>query len=463
MMINPLKKPKSFLLKILHQGSRRVCVTALSMSLVACGFNQKQNKTMHHKSASELLGNPQYPAISYGGYRGLVRQEQPTMDQLKQDIKIMHAMGIRFLRTYNMQFPHASNVVKAIDELQETDPDFEMYVMLGVWIDCAGAWTDAPDHSKENYAANKAEIERAVALTQQYPNIIKVIAVGNEAMVHWASSYFVGPKVILGWVNHLQELKNKGELPQELWVTSSDNFASWGGGGSEYHNEELNALIRAVDYLSVHTYPFHDTHYNPSFWHYTHEKKTDKAESGAQDKAADLTDETSSVVALKLSASTELMNNALEYSQNQFAQVANYVKSIGVEKPIHIGETGWASSSDGLYGPDGSRAADEYKQAQYYKAMRAWTQKAGISCFFFEAFDEPWKSSANPVDSENHFGLFTVQGQAKYALWSRVDQNVFDALKRDGRVIDKTYNGDLELLYKDLHIKGMEDPKVSDE
>ncbi len=54
------------MLKILHQGSRRVCVTALSMSLVACGFNQKQNKTMHHKSASEILGNPNIPQFHTG-------------------------------------------------------------------------------------------------------------------------------------------------------------------------------------------------------------------------------------------------------------------------------------------------------------------------------------------------------------------------------------------------------------
>lgn len=449
-MINSPKKLNfSSPAKALQQGGKFLCAAALGMSLVACGLNQKQDKIMHHKSASEILGNSDYPAISYGGYRGLVRQEQPTVEQLKEDLRIMHAMGIRFLRTYNMQFPHASNVVKAIDQLQETEPNFEMYVMLGVWIDCAGAWTDAPDHNQENYPANKSEIERAVALAQEYPHIIKVIAVGNEAMVHWAASYFVAPKVILGWVNHLQDLKKNGALPSDLWITSSDNFASWGGGGSEYHNEDLNALIRAVDYLSVHTYPFHDTHYNPSFWHY--ELKPDNSATGTTIHA-----ESETTNDLKFSATAQLMNHALEYSQNQFDQVAQYLKRIGVQKPMHIGETGWASSSDGLYGPDGSRAADEYKQAQFYTAMRAWTQKNQISCFFFEAFDEPWKSSTNPADSENHFGLFTADGQAKYALWSLVDQEVFKGLTRDGKAIEKTYGGNIELLAEDLLIQSAE-------
>jgi hypothetical protein len=86
--------------------------------------------------------------------------------------------------------------------------------MLGAWIDCEGAWTSSPNHEKEDYASNKTEIERAVELTRAYPDIIKVIAVGNEAMVHWAASYFVKPGVILGWVNYLQTLKANGNLPK---------------------------------------------------------------------------------------------------------------------------------------------------------------------------------------------------------------------------------------------------------
>ena len=369
------------------------------------------------KTASQLLGNPAYTAISYGGYRGLSRTEQPTMDQLKEDVLLLHAMGIRFLRTYNVQLPHASNVVQAISELKEADPAFEMYVMLGAWIDCAGAWTDAPNHAEQDLEANEAEIQRAVALAQQHPDIIKVIAVGNEAMVHWAASYFVAPGVILQWVNHLQGLKREGELPNDLWITCSDNFASWGGGGAEYHNADLDSLIRAVDYVSMHTYPFHDTHYNPTFW------------KGDVEAA---------------------MASAVAYSQNQYASVLNYVRRIDPNKPVHIGETGWASVSDGFYGPEGSRAADEYKQALFYHGMRKWTQSSGISCFYFEAFDEPWKSAANPTDSENHFGLFTRDGEAKYAIWSLVEEGVFDGLTRDGQAIKSTYSGQRELL--DRHV-----------
>ena len=316
--------------------------------------NQELNIT-----AKDILGNPDYLAISYGGYRKKTREQQPTLAELKEDMRILSAMGVRILRTYNVQLPHASNVLKAIRELKKEDLNFQMFVMLGAWIDCKNAWTgQEPDHNVES-EANAAEIERAVNLANEYPDIVKVVAVGNEAMVKWAASYYVQPNVILKWVNHLQNLKVEGKLPKELWITSSDDFASWGGGDAEYHTPDLEALIKAVDYISMHTYPYHNTHYNPEFWTQP-DQEVDLLDKEKVDKA---------------------MQRALLFAQKQYDSVTNYMKSLGVNKPIHIGETGWASVSNGFYGPDGSKATDEYKQSMYYKLIRDWTEAAGISCF----------------------------------------------------------------------------------
>ena len=102
-------------------------------------------------TAKDILGNPDYLAISYGGYRHVDHSIEPTIDELKEDMKILFAMGIKILRTYKVHKPHAANVLKAIRELKEEDPSFEMYVMLGAWIDCKNAWTDeAPDHNIES-------------------------------------------------------------------------------------------------------------------------------------------------------------------------------------------------------------------------------------------------------------------------------------------------------------------------
>jgi hypothetical protein len=126
------------------------------------------------------------------------------------------------------------------------------------------------------------------------------------------------------------------------------------------------------------------------------------------------------------------------------------MKSLGVDKPIHIGETGWATLSNDQYGNTGSKAIDEYKSAKYYNLMREWANKEGIALFYFEAFDEQWKDSSNPLGSENHFGLINLQAEAKYALWDLVDKGIFKGLTRDGKSITKTYNGNEKSLWLDV-------------
>ena len=93
---------------------------------------------------------------------------------------------------------------------------------------------------------------------------------------------------------------------------------------------------------------------------------------------------------------------------------------------------------------------DEYKSALYYRLMRDWTEEAGISCFYFEAFDETWKDAENPGGSENHFGLFTIEGKAKYVLWDLVDQGVFEGLGRGDAPVTKTYGGDAAALLEEV-------------
>ena len=413
-----------------------IVVAVIAMLMMSCNENNKKNMASNQNkkevTAKDILGNSDYLAISYGGYRAKSREVQPTIKELKDDLKLLSAMGIKIVRTYNVQvpLPHASNVLKAIAELKTEDPNFEMYVMLGAWIDCLNAWTDQPVNHDVESPDNAAEIDRAVALANQYPDIVKVLAVGNEAMVKWATSYYVQPAVILKWVNHLQQLKKNRKLPKDLWITSSDDFASWGGADSSYHVEDLEKLIKAVDYISMHTYPYHNTHYNPQFWAVPEE----------QDSLSDL------------QKVDKAMKRAIAFSKQQYDSVSNYMKSLGVNKPIHIGETGWATVSNGFYGANGSRATDEYKQGMFHKLMRDWTNKAGITCFYFEAFDEQWKDAQNPQGSENHFGLFTINGMAKYPIWDLVDSGTFDGLTRDGNPITKTYKGDKKALMKDVFV-----------
>jgi len=404
-----------------------ICVVFVSLIfLFSC---EQLGVDSMEKTASMILGNPNYPAISYGGYRERTRNVQPSVDDAKEDMRILHAAGFRILRTYDTHLDLAKNTLEAIKQIKTEDPSFEMYVMLGAWITAANPNTDNVIHNQEDYDFNKYEIDETVRLANLYPDIVKVIAVGNEAMVHWATSYFVTPDIILKWVNYLQGLKKTNQLPENLWITSSDDFSSWGGGGAEYHTNELNELIQAVDFISMHTYPFHNTHYNPYFWQYS-----------------DTTDQEKQI--------NELMQNAKNFAKDQFLSVRKYIDSIDKTKSIHIGETGWATVDTYLYGATGSRAADEYKQAIYFKHMQDLCNELSISCFYFSAFDEPWKDYANIDGSENHFGLFTVDGRAKYALWEMVDNEIFKDLNRGKNSILKSFDGD-----KDLMMGGVDVPE----
>jgi len=384
----------------------------------------KSGDLVMSKNAKNIIGNNSYPAISYGGYRGKSREIQPSIEDIKEDLKIMFAQGFRIIRTYDLHHPFAENTLKAISELKNSDPDFEMYVMLGAWIQCKDAFKDVPIHNEEDLEGNKVEIAEAVRLAQDYQDIVKVIAVGNEAMVHWATSYHLEPKYILKWVKHLQDLKINGTINNNIYITSSDNFASWGGGSEEYHNDDLDELIKSVDYVSMHTYAFHDTYYNPVFWNQS-ENSEDLSKKDIIKKA---------------------IQNAVEYELSQFNSVQEYVHGIDLSKQVHIGETGWSSVASDLYGYGGTEAADEYKLGLYYEMITDVCVAKSISCFYFSAFDEPWKDSQNENGSENHFGLFTVRGEAKYPLWEKVDQNVFDGLSRGGSPIKKTFNGDFDAL-----------------
>ena len=401
-----------------------------SIFLLCISCNQKiaGNKGSSQVTAKTILGNVKYQAISYGGYRYKTRDIEPTLTQLTEDLRILSAMNSKVIRTYNVHHTETANLLKAIRALKKEKPGFEMYVMLGAWIDCKNAWTANQPIRNEDSERNAVEIAEAVKLTNEYPEIVKIISVGNEARVKWAWSYYVEPGIILKWVNYLQDLKKQRKLSKDVWITSSDNFAAWGGGDKEYHVDTLNQLIKAVDYISMHTYPMHDTHYNPAFW-------------GIADKENKLSDRE------KIDAA---MIRARDYAIAQYKSVFNYMKSLGVEKPIHIGETGWSTLASELYGTAGSKATDEYKSAVYYKLMREWANKEGISLFYFEAFDEQWKDSKNALGSENHFGLINLKAEAKYALWDMVDQGVFKSLTRDGKPITKTYNGNVDALWLDV-------------
>jgi exo-beta-1,3-glucanase (GH17 family) len=359
-----------------RHAKRPVLLLCLLASLSGCSSDPRpalDEDASLPSAGQRLLGNNDIQAIAYSGHRKVVRtvENTPSLEETKEDLRILAAMDIKLLRTYNTTiFPHSERILQAIRELKQEDPDFEMVVMLGAWIQCKNAYQEGVDHSAEDAEFNQREIEAAIKLADEHPDVVRIIAVGNEAMVTW-QGHFVPAATILRWVEHLQEARSRGDMPAGTMITTSENWAALGGEES-YRSEDLAELVARIDFLSLHTYAFR------------------------------------------------------------------------------------ASLDNSHYGDDGTRAADEYIAGLFHAAIRKWTRESNLTCFYFEAFDEPWKSDGT-AGSEGHFGLITVDGRAKYALWELVDAGAFAGLSRGGRPIEKTHDGVeadlLDDLTQPVHLK----------
>ena len=81
---------------------------------------------------------------------------------------------------------------------------------------------------------------------------------------------------------------------------------------------------------------------------------------------------------------------------------------------VVITEAGWTTASNGR-GIEPWNASEEL-QARYYEELVEWTSSENILTFVFEAFDEPWKGSPDPLEPEKHWGLFNVERVPKLVM-----------------------------------------------
>jgi exo-beta-1,3-glucanase (GH17 family) len=104
------------------------------------------------------------------------------------------------------------------------------------------------------------------------------------------------------------------------------------------------------------------------------------------------------------------IHEAIDYTKANIGSVA----AANPGKPIVITEAGWCTASNGR-GMHAEHAVQEL-QAIYYQDLMDWTRAEGLLCFVFEAFDEPWKGSPDPLEPEKHWGLFTVDRRPKLVM-----------------------------------------------
>jgi exo-beta-1,3-glucanase (GH17 family) len=156
-------------------------------------------------------------------------------------------------------------------------------------------------------------------------------------------------------VKYVKIIKQYAKQP----ITFCDNYVPW--------YEKLSPLVQVVDFISIHTYPV---------WEYKN------------------------------------IHEAMAYTRQNYNSIALKYP----EKPVVITEAGWATQSNG-HGINPDNVGEEF-QAIYYNDLLKWSKREGVLTFIFEAFDEPWKGSPEPLEPEKHWGLFTVDRKPKKVMKS---------------------------------------------
>lgn len=173
----------------------------------------------------------------------------------------------------------------------------------------------------------------------------------------------VGNEATVDWTDHLVPVERvihyvravKAGAKQP--VTFCENYVPW--------QNKLVDLVEEVDFISIHTYPV---------WEY------------------------------------QGIKTALEFTKQNYFSVANRYP----HKRVVITEAGWTTNSNGRGIPE--HHVDEDKQDAYHRALVKWSREEGILTFVFEAFDEDWKGSDDPMEPEKHWGLFTIDRKPKKAI-----------------------------------------------
>jgi exo-beta-1,3-glucanase (GH17 family) len=281
-------------------------------------------------------------AICYSGFRDGQQPGgiSPSYEEVKEDLVLLQPHW-KYLRLYDCD-EHALTVLKVIQQEK-----LDLKLMLGAYIvaemnnqGCPwGGGVYEEEQLEENKKSNDQKIKRLIDWANQYPDIIHLVSLGNEACVDW-TDHFVPVDRVISFA-----IKVKQHINQP--ITFCENYVPW--------LNYLKPLVEVIDFISIHTYPV---------WEYKH------------------------------------IHEAVEYTIANYETVAKQYPGV----PVVITEAGWATNSHGV--GINSEHVNEENQKIYFEDLMDWATKNEILIYFFEAFDEQWKGSTDPMEPEKHWGLF---------------------------------------------------------
>jgi exo-beta-1,3-glucanase (GH17 family) len=257
--------------------------------------------------------------------------------------------------------PHSETVLQVIRNEQ-----LDFKVMLGAYI-----VAERNNHACPWGGGTYSEKQLELNIAFNNKRIQKLIALANQYPII-INALSVGNEACVDWTDHyvpvdrviefVQLTQSKTNQP----VTFCENYVPW--------LNKLKPLGEIVDFISIHTYPV---------WEYKN------------------------------------IHEALNYTKDNYNMVANTYP----DKKTIITEAGWATNSNGR-GIDPNNVSQELQQI-YFNDLMQWTDEDEIITYVFEAFDEPWKGSPEPLEPEKHWGLFDVNRKPKM-----VTQEMINGIKK---------------------------------
>ena len=283
--------------------------------------------------------------ISYGAYRdgeGPDKNSLTSKENILEDLQIL-APRWQLIRLYGSG-QQSRNILQVIK-----DNDLPIRVMQGAWLDA---------HKSE--AINTEQVEGAIELANDFPEIVVAVNVGNEIFVDWSWHRIDDMDSV---IDYIRDVRARVRQP----VTVNDDYNFW--------NKPHAARIAAeVDFIGLHAY---------AFWN----------------------------------------NKTLDVAMEWTVSIYEDIQSRFPDHVIAYTETGWPTSriyGDGSYEGGLIGKAGEAEQEIFFDQYDAWVEENGVISLYFEAFDEQWKGGFdgdNALDkAEKHWGLFKSDRSPKQAL-----------------------------------------------
>jgi exo-beta-1,3-glucanase (GH17 family) len=304
------------------------------------------------KPLTPTLALPNGNAICYSGYRHGQSPADKTYPSKAEILEDLHILQPHWQLL--RLYDCSLHGERVLEVIRDHGLPFQ--VLLGAHLGAEASNPDCPwgaSFSDEQLAASRAENDA---------ELDRLVSLANR-FDDIVFAVAVGNEATVDWTDHLVPVERMIELVRQVKarvaqpVTFCENYVPW--------LDKLAALADELDFISVHTYPL---------WEY------------------------------------KSIEDAMTYTRDNVDSVARRHPG----KTVVITEAGWTTRSNGR--GMNAACASQAKQAVYCRELLDWAAEAGILCFVFEAFDEPWKGSPDPLEPEKHWGLYTVERQPKIVV-----------------------------------------------